>query len=102
VIGLFGLVGMLGVATGPLIARSTEGMVPWYASLISVVAMTAIQVIQVAAGGIHISAVVIVAFGLDVFRQMLQVSLSTAVFRYHPCRLPCVPTLMLSPSQNFC
>ncbi|KAF5378898.1 hypothetical protein D9615_006857 [Tricholomella constricta] len=80
VIGLFGLVGMLGVAAGPLIARSTENLVPWYASLISVVIMTFVQVLQVAAGGIHISAVVIVAFALDVLRQMLQVSLSTAVF----------------------
>ncbi|KAG6879825.1 hypothetical protein C0992_011108 [Termitomyces sp. T32_za158] len=36
--------------------------------------------IQTGAGGINIGAVIIATFGLDVFRQMLQVSLSTAVF----------------------
>ncbi|KAG6908880.1 hypothetical protein DXG01_002954 [Tephrocybe rancida] len=81
VIGLFGLVGMLGVATGPLISRASRGLVPWYAAMISIVAMLLVQVIQVAAGGIHIAAVVIVAFAVDVFRQMLQVSISTAVFK---------------------
>ncbi|KAG5637108.1 hypothetical protein H0H81_005746 [Sphagnurus paluster] len=81
VIGLFGLVGMVGVATGPLIARSTGNLMPWYSSLISVVLMTCIQAVMVAAGGINVAAVVITAFALDVFRQMLQVSLSSAIFR---------------------
>ncbi|KAG6844262.1 hypothetical protein H0H87_008355 [Tephrocybe sp. NHM501043] len=80
VIGLFGLVGMLGVATGPFISRATQGLVPWYSALISIAAMMCVQTIQVGAGGVHISAVVIVAFAVDVFRQWLQVSISTAVF----------------------
>ncbi|RDB26923.1 putative uncharacterized transporter YgaY [Hypsizygus marmoreus] len=84
VIGLFGLVGMLGVAIGPIIGHSIDQLVPWYASLISIVLLALFQVIQVAAGGIHVSAVIIVAFALDVFRQMLQVSLSTSVFQIAP------------------
>lgn len=80
VIGLFGLVGMLGVVLGPLVGRLVDHLVPWHASIISVVLLGAFQVIQVGAGGIHISAVIIVAFALDVFRRMLQVSLTTSVF----------------------
>ncbi|KAG6826529.1 hypothetical protein H0H92_015472 [Tricholoma furcatifolium] len=81
VIGLFGFVGMLGVAVGPLFSRATSGLVPWYTSLMSIVAMIFIQSIQVGAGGINIGAVVITAFGVDIFRQSLQVSISTAVFK---------------------
>ncbi|KAF5369112.1 hypothetical protein D9615_010434 [Tricholomella constricta] len=58
VIGLFGLVGMFGVAMGPLIGKFIAKLVPC---------------VQTAAGGIHIAAVIIAVIGLDVFRQMLQV-----------------------------
>ncbi|KAG6914647.1 hypothetical protein DXG01_016121 [Tephrocybe rancida] len=65
VIGLFGLVGMFGVAMGPFLGKLIDKLVPC---------------VQTAAGGINIGAVVIATIGLDVFRQTLQVSLSTAVF----------------------
>lgn len=81
VIGLFGLVGMFGVALGPLVGRVIDSLVPWYASLISLVFLVCFQSIQVAAGGINIAAVILATLGLDIFRQMLQVSLSTSVFR---------------------
>ncbi|KAG6839688.1 hypothetical protein C0991_012553 [Blastosporella zonata] len=80
VIGLFGLVGMFGVAMGPLVGKFIDKLVPWYASLIGVICLVCFQSIQTAAGGINIGAVVIATLGLDVFRQMLQVSLSIAVF----------------------
>ncbi|KAG6888738.1 hypothetical protein C0995_006390 [Termitomyces sp. Mi166 len=80
VIGLFGLVGMFGVAMGPLVGRAIDMLVPWYASLIAITCLICFQAIQTGAGGINIGAVIIATFGLDVFRQMLQVSLSTAVF----------------------
>jgi len=38
------------------------------------------QSVQTAAGGINLAAVIIATLGLDIFRQMLHVSLSTAVF----------------------
>ncbi|KAL1733479.1 hypothetical protein EV714DRAFT_269788 [Schizophyllum commune] len=79
VIGLFGLVGMLGIAASPLVGRAVDGLVPWNASLISIVALIGFQAIQVGANGISVAAVIIGAFGLDVFRQMLQVSLTTAI-----------------------
>ncbi|KAG6828660.1 hypothetical protein H0H92_007129 [Tricholoma furcatifolium] len=65
VIGLFGLVGMFGVAMGPIVGRAIDRLIPC---------------IQTGAGGINIGAVVVSTLGLDVFRQMLQVSLSTAIF----------------------
>ncbi|KAL1748346.1 major facilitator superfamily domain-containing protein [Schizophyllum fasciatum] len=81
VIGLFGLVGMLGIAASPLVGRAVDGLVPWNASLLAILALIIFQAIQVGANGINIAAVIIGAFGLDVFRQMLQVSLTTAIFK---------------------
>ncbi|GLB45292.1 putative MFS general substrate transporter [Lyophyllum shimeji] len=80
VIGLFGLIGMFGVAMGPLVGKLIDRLVPWYASLFSIFFLICFQSVQTAAGGINIAAVVIATLGLDIFRQMLQVSLSTAVF----------------------
>ncbi|PBK95799.1 MFS general substrate transporter [Armillaria gallica] len=84
VIGLFGLVGMFGVAMGPLIGQTIDKLIPWYASLIAIIGMALFQAIQVGAGGINIAAVIIATFGLDVFRQMLQVSLATSIFSIAP------------------
>ncbi|KAJ7585456.1 MFS superfamily [Mycena floridula] len=84
VIGLFGLIGMFGVAMGPLVGRTIDSLVPWYASLTAIIMLTIFQSIQVGAGGINIAAVIISTFGLDVFRQMLEVSLTTNVFSINP------------------
>ncbi|KDQ49921.1 hypothetical protein JAAARDRAFT_142766 [Jaapia argillacea MUCL 33604] len=80
VIGLFGLVGMFGVAMGPLVGRLIDRLVPWYATLVATIFLLVFQSVQTAAGGINIAAVIISCFGLDVFRQMQQVSLMTAVY----------------------
>lgn len=79
-IGLFGLVGMFGVSVGPLIGRLIDRLVPWYATLIATFLQLVFQSVQTGAGGINIAAVVIACFGLDVGRQMQQVSLTTAVY----------------------
>ncbi|KAL5482344.1 hypothetical protein ACEPAI_8938 [Sanghuangporus weigelae] len=79
-IGLFGLVGMLGVCTGPLVGRLIDRLVPWYAALVATLIQIVFQAVQTGAGGVNISAVVIACFGLDVGRQMQQVSLTTAVY----------------------
>lgn len=80
VIGLFGLIGMFGVAMGPLGGRVIDKLVPWYASLCSAIMLACFQGVQTGAGGINIAAVIISTLGLDLFRQTLQVSLTTAVF----------------------
>lgn len=84
VIGLFGLVGVLGVFSAPLIGRTIDHLVPWFAIVLSTLGLIVFQAIQTGAGDIHIAAVVIVCFGLDVFRQYQQVSLNTAVFGIEP------------------
>ncbi|KAG5641472.1 hypothetical protein DXG03_005124 [Asterophora parasitica] len=82
IIGLFGLVGMFGVAMGPFVGRLIDKLVPWYACLISIFCLAVAQAVQTAAGGINIAAVIIATLGLDIFRQMLSVSLTTGVFGY--------------------
>jgi hypothetical protein len=90
VIGLFGVVGIVGVVIGPFAGRVIDKLIPWYAALISIVAQTIFQAVQVGAGGVHIAAVVIAALGLDIFRQTLQVSLTSAVLRYiEPLDIDC-------------
>ena len=71
---------MASVALGPFVGRGIDNLVPWYATLFAVVMITLFQAIQTGAGGINIAAVVIATIGLDVFRQMIQVSLTTAIF----------------------
>lgn len=80
VIGLFGLVGMFGVAMAPLVGRVIDKLVPWSATVVATAMLIIFQALQTAAGGINIAVVVIVSFGIDVFRQTQQVSLTTAVF----------------------
>jgi uncharacterized protein YqgC (DUF456 family) len=80
VIGLFGLIGMFGVALGPFGGLVIDKLVPWYASLFSAIMLACFQSVQTGAGGINIAAVIVSTLGLDLFRQTLQVSLTTAVF----------------------
>ena len=80
VIGLFGLAGMAGVSLGPFVGRGIDNLVPWYVTLFAILMNTLFQSIQTGAGDINVAAVVIATIGLDVFRQMIQVSLTTAIF----------------------
>ncbi|KAI0662108.1 major facilitator superfamily domain-containing protein [Cubamyces menziesii] len=79
VIGLFGLVGMVGVAVAPLSGRAIDGLVPWSAALASIFGFLATFVVQTAAAGLNVAAVVIVCVGIDIFRQIQQVALTSAV-----------------------
>ncbi|KAF8553659.1 MFS general substrate transporter [Imleria badia] len=101
-IGLFGLVGMLGVLVGPLVGRLIDKLVPWYATLVATSILLVFQSVQTAAGGVNVSAVVSACFGLDVARQMQQVSLATAVFSIStsaPARLNAILILSLLIGQ---
>lgn len=59
VIGLFGLIGMLGVCTAPFIGRAIDGFVPWMATLVSLVFYIMSQAIQTSAGELSIGAVIV-------------------------------------------
>ncbi|CCL99565.1 uncharacterized protein FIBRA_01583 [Fibroporia radiculosa] len=102
VIGLFGLVGIFGVAMAPFVGRLIDGLIPWFATVTAIMALLVFQAIAVGADGVNIAAVVIVCFGLDVFRQMAQVSLTTRVFSLDPnarARLNAVLLLSLFMGQ---
>ncbi|KAF7312990.1 MFS superfamily [Mycena kentingensis (nom. inval.)] len=83
-IGLFGLVGMAGVLLGPIMGRFIDLLVPWYSTLLAICALAIFNVIQAAAGGLSIGAIVVVAFGVNLFRQWLQASLATTVLGISP------------------
>ena len=80
IIGLFGLVGVLGICVAPLVGRAIDRVLPWGAAVVATIGLIIFQAIQTGAGGVNIAAVVIVCFGIDVFRQFQQVSLNTIVF----------------------
>ena len=87
---------------GPVVGHIIDRLIPWYASLFSILTLLCFQSIQLGAGGVNIAAVIIAAFGLDIFRQMLQVSLTTAVFGFVVHFLNFPLHLTISLSQNFC
>ncbi|KAG6826135.1 hypothetical protein H0H92_001025 [Tricholoma furcatifolium] len=80
VIGLFGLVGMLGVALVPILGRWVDKLLPWHGLLVNILLLLCFQAIQTGAGGINISAVIIAILGIDLFRQTTQISISMAVY----------------------
>ncbi|GJE88226.1 MFS general substrate transporter [Phanerochaete sordida] len=84
VIGLFGLVGIFGVLAAPLVGRLVDGVLPWAAAVLATLGLLVFQGVQTGAGGVHIAAVIVVCFGIDVFRQMQQVALTSAVFALEP------------------
>ncbi len=73
---------MFAVAMGPILGRTIDHLVPWYASLIGIFMLLCSQAVQTGAGGISIGAVIITTIGIDTFRQMLEVSLATRIFRF--------------------
>jgi hypothetical protein len=79
-IGFFGLLAMLAVSTGPFMGRFIDRLVPWYASIVATILLAIFQSVHTAAGGINVAAVIIACFGLDVFLQPQQVSLTASVF----------------------
>ncbi|QRV93428.1 major facilitator superfamily transporter [Ceratobasidium sp. AG-Ba] len=83
-IGLFGLVGAAGVVTTPFIGRFVDKLNGWIATLIAILLGIVFQAIFTGAAGIHLAAIIIVCFGLDVAIQMNQVSNSSRIYAIEP------------------
>ena len=83
-IGLFGFIGMVGMCMAPVIGRFIDKLVQWYATLLGILALPVVHVIQTAAVGLHVAVVVFICIGIDVFRQLQTVSLTSAVLGLEP------------------
>ncbi|KAH7339637.1 major facilitator superfamily domain-containing protein [Rhizoctonia solani] len=83
-IGLFGLIGMLGVMTAPLVGRFVDKLNGWTTTLLAIMVGIGFQAIYTGAAGLNIGAVVVSCFGLDVASQMNQVSNSSRIYAIEP------------------
>ncbi|KAM0793604.1 hypothetical protein ACM66B_001037 [Microbotryomycetes sp. NB124-2] len=79
-IGLLGLVGVAGVCTAPFVGKLVDRLMPWVGVAIGISLNLVTQAIYVGAAGVHVAAVVVVIFVLDIAQQTTQVSNSSAVF----------------------
>ena len=70
---------MIGMMLAPFIGRGIDMFVLWYATLAGILAQLVIYVVQTGAVGLHVAVVVFICIGIDTFRQLQTVSLSTAV-----------------------
>ncbi|KAI0029239.1 major facilitator superfamily domain-containing protein [Vararia minispora EC-137] len=80
VIGLFGLIGMIGVFAAPLYGHMIDRLVPWYTAVASTILFLVAKALYLGAAGLSIAIPVLVTVGLDVGRQSQQISLSTSIF----------------------
>lgn len=82
VIGLFSLIGILGVSLTPLVGHLIDRLYSWHAVLLSTLGLTVFWAIQTGAAGVNVAAVVVACLGLDIFDLMQQTSLAATVLRY--------------------
>ncbi|KAI0072585.1 MFS general substrate transporter [Panus rudis PR-1116 ss-1] len=83
-IGLFALIGIAGVCCAPLIGRVVDKLDYYVAVMIATIALIIVWAIETGAGGISLAAPIITCFGMDLFRQMQHVSMTSWVFGIEP------------------
>ena len=73
--------------TAPFVGKFIDTLAPWMGAFIAITMSLVFQAIQTAAGGVHVAAVIIACFGLDIGAQMLQVSVTSMIYGYvlHIC-----------------
>lgn len=79
-IGLFGLIGILGVGTAPLVGRYVDHLIPWTGVFMGMWVQGAGQVIATAGGTVSVACVVIPIFLLDVGQQLQNISNQMRVY----------------------
>jgi hypothetical protein len=80
VIGLFGLIGILGVCTAPLVGRYVDRLIPWTGVLIGIFIQGSGQILVTGGGTVNVAFVILAIFFLDIGQQMQQVSNQMRVF----------------------
>ncbi|KZV72544.1 MFS general substrate transporter [Peniophora sp. CONT] len=80
-VGLFGVIGMVGVLGAPLFGRIIDRVNPWYAIVTATTIMLLSKALYWGAAGVNLAVVVIVCIGLDIARQSQQVAIATQVFQ---------------------
>ncbi|KIO30735.1 hypothetical protein M407DRAFT_222955 [Tulasnella calospora MUT 4182] len=84
-IGLFGLVGALGVFTAPFVGHLIDGLVLWVGILVGVLAGLVSQIVLVAAAGLNIGPIIIGCFVvLSILFQLMQVSIAARIYEIDP------------------
>ncbi|KAJ7449212.1 MFS DHA1 protein [Mycena latifolia] len=84
IIGLFGLVGMAGIAMSPVVGRLVDSLVPWMGAFVGILLVVVSQIIQTFAGELSVAAVVIATILLDIGAQGTQVSMTAGIFSMAP------------------
>ncbi|KAF8757034.1 MFS general substrate transporter [Rhizoctonia solani] len=81
-IGLFGLIGMMGVMTAPLVGRFVDKLDGWTTTMIAIMGGIGFQAIYTGAAGINIGCRcrMLRDLGIDVASQMNQVSNSSRIY----------------------
>ncbi|VDB92119.1 unnamed protein product [Peniophora sp. CBMAI 1063] len=80
IIGLFGLIGFVGVCCAPLYGRAIDRVEPWLVSIIMSACLLLTFCLYWGAAGVNVAVPVLITLGMDVFRQSQQVSLATRIF----------------------
>ncbi|KAG8906718.1 hypothetical protein FRB99_006316 [Tulasnella sp. 403] len=83
-IGLFGLVGAVGVMTAPFVGRLIDGLVHWVGVLIAICILFVGQIVMTAAGRLSIGAIVIGCITVDIGIQMIQVAATSRIYEIDP------------------
>ncbi|GAA5981706.1 hypothetical protein JCM11641_004221 [Rhodosporidiobolus odoratus] len=79
-IGLFGLVGVLGVVAAPFLGRLVDNLVSWVGVFFGLALLAVSQAIFTGAAGVNVGALAVVIFLLDIGMQLQQVANSTRIF----------------------
>ncbi|CAK5278853.1 unnamed protein product [Mycena citricolor] len=84
VIGMFGLVGLSGIAMSPIIGRAVDKLVPWAATLVAISLVLASQIIETFGAQKSVAAVILATIILDIGAQATQVSMTAVIFGIDP------------------